>query len=107
MTTGSGLFINPGEQGIHRIVDILRQLIEGRSNAVGSVTLTANAATSTVTANACGPNSAVFLFPQTANAAAALATTYIAPATVTPRQFIITHANNSQTDKTFYYVCLG
>jgi hypothetical protein len=39
--------------------------------------------------------------PMTANAAAALATTYIVPA---KGQFVITHANNAQADKTFRYV---
>lgn len=70
----------------------------------GSVTLTANAASTTVTIiRAVGMASGVFLSPQTANAAAAVATTYIAPATMTADSFVITHANNAQADKTFWY----
>jgi hypothetical protein len=49
----------------------------------------------------------VFLSPQTANAAAALATTYVQAADITKQQFVITHANNAQTDKTFGWVVLG
>lgn len=86
----------------------IRQLAMGRSNATGTVTLTANAATTTVEAEHCTVGSIVNLtMPQTANAAAAIATTYIAPATVTRGQFIITHANNAQTDRTFGWEVRG
>lgn len=84
----------------------IRELIEGRSNAAGTVTLTANAAATTVTKGTINANAGVFLFPKTANAAAALATTYAAVATG-GGSFVITHANNAQTDRTFYYVVIG
>lgn len=90
-----------------KIAGAVRQLCEGRSNATGTVTLAANAASTTVAAANCGAGSRVFLFPTTANAAAALATTYVQAADVTKRQFIIRHANNAQTDKTFFWVALG
>jgi len=82
----------------------IRELIEGRSNAVGSVTLTANAATTTVstTINA---NAGVFLMPKTANAAAAVATTRVT--SVTAGSFVLTHANNAQTDREFFYLVIG
>lgn len=108
MTTGSGLFISEDEQSQTRQNQAIRQLIEGRSNAVGTVTLASGTDTSTtVTAVTCGPNSAVFLFPTTANAAAVVASTYIDPSNVTAGQFIITHDATSETDATFFYVCLG
>jgi hypothetical protein len=47
----------------------------------------------------------ILLSPTTANAAAALATTYVSA--VTQGSFTLTHANNAQTDKTFGYVALG
>lgn len=109
MTTGSGLSINPGETNTFKIVAILRQLIEGRSNAVGTVTLAhdGSATSTTVTAVNCGPNSVVMMTPTTAHAAAVVATTYVKTSDVTPRQFIVTHAATSNTDVTFFYVCLG
>lgn len=82
-----------------------QELTKGRSNAVGSCTLRANQTTTTVTAINCGSGSKVFLSPTTANAAAALATSYIS--SVFAGGFIITHASNSQTDKIFGFVCLG
>lgn len=109
MTVGSGLSINAGETNVTTIVGKIRQLIEGRSNAVGIVTLAHDgvATTTTVSAPACGPTSAVFLFQATAHAAAALATTYVKQTDVSARQFIVTHAATSQSDQTFWWVCLG
>ena len=84
----------------------IRELIEGRSNANGSVTLAANTSTTTVSKATINANAAVLLFPKTANAAAALATTY-ASVTAGGGSFTITHANNAQTDRTFFYVVVG
>jgi hypothetical protein len=107
MTTGAGLFISENEQDQSRQNQVIRQLIEGRSNAVGMVTLTHDgvSTSTTVVANTCGPNSAVLLCPTTAHAAAALATTYMS--SVAPRQFVITHASTSNSDVTFFFACFG
>lgn len=79
----------------------IRETQNGRDNASGSVTLTANVGTTTVAAVNCSPTSGVQLTPATANAATAVATTYVS--TVGKGQFVITHANNAQVDRTFYY----
>lgn len=80
-------------------------LIRGRSNAVGAVTLTANAATTVVNNQNVNLDSAIHLTAKTANAAAALATTYAA---VTAAGTItIYHANNAQTDRTFHLSYMG
>ena len=105
MTTGSGLYISPNEQDQIKQNQAIRQLIEGRSNAVGIITLTANAASTAVTAVSCGPQSAVFLFPTTANAAAIVAATYVSA--VASGSFTVTHTNSATADKTFYWVALG
>lgn len=93
------------EQDLTQFAFAINQLAEGRSNAVGTVTLAANVASTTVFAINCGSESVVLLMPKTANAAAAVATTYIA--TVSAGAFVISHANNVQTDRTFGYACLG
>lgn len=105
MTTGSGLALSPSEVEPHRMAAAIRQLIEGRSNAVGTCTLTANAGSTVVTAVNCGPQSAVFLFPTSANAAAIVAATYVSA--VAAGSFTVTHTNSAATGKTFFYVCLG
>jgi hypothetical protein len=84
---------------------VINQLVRGRSNCTGTVTLTASASSTTVTNNYINANSKPMLCPTTANAAAALATTYISA--VAAGSFTITHANNAQVDKTFYWLGLG
>ena len=103
----SSVKLNPAEKDPFKLVFAINQLIEGRSDAVGTVTLTANVTTTTVSAPTCGPSSKIFLYPTTANAAGAVATTYIKVADVTARQFIVTHANAVSTDRTFFWVALG
>lgn len=80
-------------------------IIDGRSNAIGDVTLTASQSSTVVTDLRVGTDSRIFLMPTTANAAAALATSYID--VVGKQTFTIKHANNAQTDRTFKYSIVG
>lgn len=93
------------DRDLTRTVTAIMQLSQGRSNAVGTVTLTAGATTTTVAANNCADTSYVFLSPTTANAAGAVATTYVSA--VGNGTFTLTHANAATLDRTFGYVCLG
>jgi hypothetical protein len=81
----------------------INQLQQGRDNASGTVTLAGGIATTTVVpAVNCSPTSGVQLTPITADAAAAIATTYISA--VLKGQFTITHvADNVHLDRTFFY----
>lgn len=97
----------PEEKDIWKIVQAVIQLVYGRDNAHGHVTLRANQATTVVTHPNCSNESEVLLTPKTANAAAALATTYVPAATTLRGSFTINHANNGQTDKTFSYSVRG
>lgn len=86
-------------------VTAIQQLAEGRSNASGTVTLTANDTTTTVSHPAIGSTAAIVLTPQSANAAGALATTYVsAQATGT---YTLTHANAATLDRTFRWAATG
>lgn len=107
--SGGGISISGGETDPRRISQLLRQIAEGRSNAVGSVTLTHDgvATTTTVAAVNCGPNSEVFLDPRTDWAAASLPTTYVKDSDITAGQFIITHQPTTNATETFGWVCLG
>jgi hypothetical protein len=80
-------------------------LINGKSNNVGTFTLTANAASTVVSDNLFESNQVVLWSPTTANAAAALATTYVSARA--KGSFTLTHANDAQVDKTFLYVRVG
>lgn len=90
-----------------RINQAIRQLIQGRGDFVGDVTLAAGATTTVVSFPNCSSDSHVFLEPQTANAAAARATTYIKRVDIAQGMFTITHANAVSLDRTFSFACIG
>lgn len=79
------------------IINILR----GKLNNTGSVTLTASSATTTLTDIRIGKDAVILFQPTTANAAAELATLY--PGTPGDGTVTLNHANNAQTDRTFKY----
>jgi hypothetical protein len=87
------------------IRDAVRQLVRGRCNAVGSVTLTANVTTTVVSAPfVVNAGSEISLMPTTANAAGALATLWIVPV---KDSFTINHASTATTDRTFRWSARG
>lgn len=87
----------------------IQQLSAGRSNAVGSVTLAVSASSTTITDQNCAAGSVPILVPTTADAAAELknGTLYIPKATIQNGSFVVQHANNTQTDRTFLYALQG
>lgn len=86
----------------------IKDLTEGRSNANGTVTLTANTTTTTVTKSTINANAGVWLEPRTANASAERGNgTIYTNVAAAGGSFVITHANNAQTDRTFYYLVNG
>jgi hypothetical protein len=97
----------PTEQDPYKIVRAVRELFEGRSNAVGKLTLVANAASTTVATANCGAGSTVILTPITAHAAAEVAAGALYVSAVGNGSFTLAHASNSQADRTFLYACFG
>lgn len=95
------------ETDLKKIVLALQQLAAGRSNAVGTVTLTTGSATTTVTDNNCAVGSVPILIPTTANAATEFGagTWYISA--VANKSFTITHTNSATTGRTFLYALHG
>lgn len=90
-----------------KVVDTINQIILGNLNNTSTVTLTANAATTTVTNSRIGASSYIEFMPTTANAAAAKAAGTMYVSSRTKGSFVITHANNAQTDRTFTYTHIG
>lgn len=99
--------VSQSERDLSHIVFTVRQLCEGRSNAVGTFTITANAASTVVTSVTCGSGSSVLCFPTTANAAAEIGNGTMYIGTVANQSFTVTHANNAQVDRTFMYAAIG
>ena len=86
---------------------VVNNLLDGKSNNTGTFTCTASAATTAVTDFRAGKSSIILLMPQTANAAAEVGNGTIHVSTRAKQSFTVTHANNSQTDRTFGYVVVG
>jgi hypothetical protein len=74
-----------------------------------TVTLTANVASTTVTDERLSYYSAVVFDPMTANAAAELAagTLYVTQTNRGTGSWVLTHANNAQTDRTYRMAIIG
>jgi hypothetical protein len=94
-----------GTSDPRQVALVVRNAMDGKLNATGTVTLTASSATTAVTDNRAGGESVILFMPTTANAAAELSTMYVSARA--KQAFTITHANNAQTDRTFSYVILG
>lgn len=103
----SGYGVSTSEKDPMKFAIAIQSLFNGRSNAAGKATLAAGAASTVVSAPNCAAQCSVFLFPATAHAGAELAAGGCYVSSVGKQQFTITHANNAQADRTFFYVCIG
>ena len=83
----------------------VNELLKGRANNVGSVTLTANATSSTISDIRIKLSMTAVLIPRTANAAAAMINVYISA--VADGSITLTHANTATVDRTFDYLLHG
>lgn len=98
--------VERGEKRPEIITEALNNLAGGRLENGGVVTLTAGAATTTVNRPGIAEGDCIVFMPLTAHAAAEIGngTLYVLAPDITKNQFIITHANNGQTDRTFRFV---
>lgn len=91
---------------LRRIREVVNNILIGKQNITFDVTLAAGATSTIVTDSRIGGNSSIQLgCPRTANAAAALATTYVS--SIGNQTATLTHDNNAQTDRTFRLVIQG
>jgi len=99
--------VSSNERELSKYAVALQQLEQGRSNATGLCTLAAGVVTTNVKAPNCAATSKVFLFPTSAHAATELGNGTMFVNAVANGSFTITHANTTQTDRSFFFVCLG
>ena len=87
----------------------LQNILDGKINTVGTITLTASATTTNITASQIGADTIAVLVPTTANASAEIGagTIYQTYANAANGTIVINHANNSQSDRTFVYILFG
>lgn len=92
---------------LRSLAERINMILRGGLNCSGTVTLTESATTTTLTDARVSFESAIVLTPTTANAATALATTYVSETGRVNGSAVITHANNAQTDRTFRFAILA
>ena len=95
------------ETDLKKIVLALQQLAAGRSNAVGSVTLTTGSTTTIVTTSNCAAGSTPILTPASVSAAAEIGNGTMYVSAVANGSFTITHAGSATAARTFLYAILG
>ena len=86
---------------------LFRVPMQGKLNAVGSVTLTANAATTTYSDPRIGGESWIGFMPTTANAAAEIGAGTLYVTARADGSCILNHANNAQADRSFDMLIIG
>jgi hypothetical protein len=85
----------------------IKRLNRGKSNNTDLWTLDANQGSTTFTDERIGWDSAIFFMPTTANAAAELATLYVAESGRVNGSVTVTHANDANADKIFRVAIIG
>jgi ABC-type phosphate/phosphonate transport system substrate-binding protein len=98
--------LQSGGDDQRNVAEVVRGIMEGRTNNTGAITLAAAGATSTtITDTRIGYNSVILLSPITANAAALLTSVYVSAKA--QGSATLTHSANVLTNRTFQYIIVG
>lgn len=97
--------LSPQSASALQIATTINEMLKGRGNNVGEITLTANVTTTTIEDIRIKQTMTAVLIPRTANAAAAMTNVYISA--VADGSITLTHANTATLDRTFDYVLHG
>lgn len=106
------LQINPPSREQDQCIAI-NQLLNGGSNAIGTVTLKVSSTTTTLINALIKSTSVLFFWPQTADAQAVASSLWYDPTSVPVSgnvlggQITLNHSSSSNTDMTFGYVVLN
>tara|TARA_R100001463_G_scaffold710_6_gene3271 strand:- start:2251 stop:2571 length:321 start_codon:yes stop_codon:yes gene_type:complete len=89
-----------------QISEVVNNLVEGKINATGSVTLTNSATSTTVSDQRASADSVIIFMPKSSASASELygGTMYVSAQA--KQSFTITHANNSNS-RNFSYIIIG
>jgi hypothetical protein len=90
-----------------RLVDVVNNTLSGKINVTLTITLAANAASTTVTDARISADCVLVFMPLTADAAAELAGGTLYVTSQQNKQATIAHANNSETDRSFRILIIG
>jgi len=88
------------------ISEVVNNMMNGKTNNTGTVTLAvASATTTTINDERIGYNTVILLMPTTANAASALTNVYVSARA--KGSATLTHSANTNADKTYSYIIVG
>ena len=88
------------------ISEVVNNIMNGKTNNTGTVTLAvASATTTTINDERIGYNSIITFMPTTANAASELTNLYVSAKT--KGSATLTHSANTSADKTYGYIIVG
>jgi hypothetical protein len=98
--------LNPAGSTPREISEVVNNLVNGKSNNTGTVTLAvASATTTTLYDERIGYDSVIVFMPTTANAASAMTNLYVSAKT--QGSATLTHSANTAADKTYGYIVVG
>ena len=89
------------------VSQVVNNILDGKLHSTGSFTCTASATSTTVSDFRAGLTSVILLMPTTANAAAEQGNGTIFVSTRNKQSFVVTHANNTQVDRSFEYIIIA
>jgi len=98
--------LNPAGGTPREVSEVVNNLVEGKSNNTGTITLAvASATTTTLTDERIGFESIILFMPTTANAASAMTNLYVSARA--KGSATLTHSANTSADKTYGYMVIG
>lgn len=98
--------LNPAGSTPREISEVVNNLVEGKSNNTGTITLAvASATTTTLNDERIGYESIILFMPTTANAASAMTNLYVSARA--KGSATLTHSANTSADKTYSYVVIA
>jgi hypothetical protein len=98
--------LNPSGSTPREISEVVNNLVEGKSNNTGTITLAvASATTTTLNDERIGFDSVILFMPTTANAASAMTNLYVSARN--KGSATLTHSANTSADKTYGYVVIA
>lgn len=104
-------YFSSNEEWLRTLTYVVNNIMTGKMNITGDVTLTPNSATTTVSLRSgqLSKNSVIQFFPVSSNAAAELTSLYVTNADkdIPNQQFTITHNNAASTDRKYRYAIIG
>lgn len=105
--TVSYITVSPNEDDQRKQNDVLRGIMDGKTNNRGSFTVTASAATTVVTDLRVGADSIILPSPITAAAATEWASGAMYVSSIGKQTFTVTHNNSAPTTRDFTYAVIG